>query len=148
MPSEVVLVQGLTIGVSSAAQTELSPSPEPVLQMLDCVGRELSYQGGQATENDVTTFCSTAKEFRLGLEDSGNFTISGHWVQGNAAIAVLRTAAADKLARLFVVEFENGDQFRFLAYVAQRSWTAAVDGVVTGVWNLRLTGAVQEIVAT
>lgn len=148
MPSEVVLVQGLSIGVTSSAQTELNPSPMPALQLLDCVGRELSYQGGQATENDVTTFCSTAKEFRLGLEDSGNFTISGHWVQGNTAIAVLRAAAADKLARLFVVTFENGDTFKFLAYVAQRSWTAAVDGVVTGTWNLRLTGATEETVAT
>lgn len=148
MPSEVVLVQGLTLQVSTTAEDSVDPSPLPALASLDCVGREINYQGGQATEIDVTTFCSTAKEFRLGLEDAGNFTISGHWVQGNAAIAVLRAAAADKLARLFIVTFENGDQFRATGYVSQRSFTASVDSVVTGSWTIRLSGPTLEIVAT
>lgn len=145
MPSEVLLVQGLSIRISNNEVTELSQSPSPASAVLDCIGREIQYQGGTATENDVTTFCSTAKEFRLGLEDSGTMTVTGHWKQGNAAHNVIRAAAADKKTRLVEVEFEDGSIFRTLALVAQRSWSAAVDGVVTATYNFRLTGATEEI---
>ncbi|OUL98551.1 phage tail tube protein [Variovorax sp. JS1663] len=145
MPSEVLLVQGLSIRISNNEVTELSQSPSPASAVLDCIGREIQYQGGTATENDVTTFCSTAKEFRLGLEDSGTMTVTGHWKQGNAAHNVIRTAAADKKTRLVEVDFEDGSIFRTLALVAQRSWSAAVDGVVTATYNFRLTGATEEV---
>lgn len=145
MPSQVVLVQGLTLQISVDPVNELNPSPLPQFASLDCVGRELQYQGGTATENDVTTFCSTAKEFRLGLEDSGTMTLTGHWVQGTPGHTVIRTAAADKQPRLIRVTFEDGSVFQALALVSQRSFSAAVDGVVTGTFNFRLTGDTLEI---
>lgn len=145
MPSEVLLVQGTSIKISVAAVSELNPSPTPVFATLDCIGREIQYQGGTATEIDVTTLCSTAKEFRLGLEDSGTMTVTGHWKQGNPAHAVIRAAASDKQTRLIEVTFEDGSIFKALAFVSQRSWSAAVDGVVTATYNFRLTGATEEI---
>lgn len=145
MPSEVLLVQGTSIKISVAAVSELNPSPTPVMATLDCIGREIQYQGGTATEIDVTTLCSTAKEFRLGLEDSGTMTVTGHWKQGNPAHAVIRAAASDKQTRLIEVTFEDGSIFKALAFVSQRSWSAAVDGVVTATYNFRLTGATEEI---
>lgn len=145
MPSQVVLVQGLAIQISDTPETDLNPSPAPAFASLDCVGREIQYQGGTATEIDVTTFCSTAKEFRLGLEDSGSMTVTGHWVQGNPAHTVIREAALDKLTRLIQVTFEDGSIFKALALVSQRSWSASVDGVVTATFNFRLTGATEEI---
>lgn len=145
MPSEVLLVQGTSIKISVAAVSELNPSPTPAMATLDCIGREIQYQGGTATEIDVTTLCSTAKEFRLGLEDSGTMTVTGHWKQGNPAHAVIRTAASDKQTRLIEVTFEDGSIFKALAFVSQRSWSAAVDGVVTATYNFRLTGATEEI---
>ncbi len=148
MSSEVVLVQGTSIKISTTAVDELSPSPEPTFATLDCTSREIQYQGGTATENDVTTICSTAKEFRLGLADSGSMSVTGHWVQGNAAQVVIRTAAADKLTRLIEVEFADGSLFKALALVSQRSWAAAVDGVVSATFNFRLTGPTLEVDAT
>jgi len=148
MASEVVLVQGTSIKISVATVAELAPSPTPTFATLDCISREIQYQGGTATENDVTTICSTAKEFRLGLEDSGTMSVSGHWVQGNAAHTVIRTAAADKQTRLIVVEFEDGSTFSALALVSQRSWSASVDGVVSATYNFRLTGDTLEVDAT
>lgn len=145
MPSEVLLVQGTSIKISVAAVSELNPSPTPAMATLDCIGREIQYQGGTATEIDVTTLCSTAKEFRLGLEDSGTMTVTGHWKQGNPAHAVIRTAASDKQTRLIEVTFEDGSIFKALAFVSQRSWSAGVDGVVTATYNFRLTGATEEI---
>jgi hypothetical protein len=144
MPSEVLLTQGTTIQVSTTAATEVNPSVEPSFATLACITREIQFQEGSATENDVTTLCSTAKEFRLGLQDPGTMTLSGHWKQGNAGHTVLRTAAADKEARLFKVTFEDGSIFRALGYVQQRSWSAPTDGVVSATYNIRLTGATNE----
>lgn len=146
MPSsEVLLVQGLSISISNTEVTELNPSPTPASATLDCIGREIQYQGGTATEVDVTTFCSTAKEFRLGLEDSGTMSVTGHWKQGNAAHGVIRTAATDKQTRLITVTFEDGSIFKCLAFVAQRSFSAAVDGVVTATYQFRITGSTSEV---
>lgn len=148
MSSEVLLVQGTAIRISDGEVTELAPSPEPTFFTLDCITREITYTGGTATENDVTTICSTAKEFRLGLQDSGSLSVTGHWKPGNDAHEEIKVAAEDKLRRLIEVEFEDGSTFRALAYVSQRSWTAAVDGVVTATFNFRLTGPTMETAAS
>lgn len=143
--SQVVQVQGTTLRVSVAPVTDAAVTPLPLMAELDCMSREIQYQSGTAAEIDVTTFCSTAKEFRLGLDDPGQFTFNGHWVQSAAAHKVIRAAANDKLSRLFVVVFADGSEFRALGFVSQRSFSAAVDGVVTGSFTVRLTGAVVEI---
>lgn len=148
MSSEVLLVQGTAIRIFDGEVTELTPSPEPTFHTLDCVSREINYTGGTATENDVTTICSTAKEFRLGLQDSGTMSVTGHWKPGNDAHEEIKAAAADKKTRLIEVEFEDGSTFRALAFVSQRSWSAAVDGVVSGTFNFRLTGPTSESVPT
>jgi len=148
MASEVVLVQGSSIKISTVEVTDLAVSPSPAFATLDCIGREVQYQGGAADEIEVTTICSTAKEFRLGLEDSGTMSVTGHWVQTHPAHQAIRTAAADKLTRLIEVTFGDGSIFRALAIVSQRSWSAAVNGVVTATYNFRLTGSTQEIDAT
>lgn len=149
MASEVVLVQGMSIKISKTEVTEIDSSVGGLqFASLDCITREITFQGGTATENDVTTICSTAKEFRLGLQDSGTMSVTGHWKQGHEAHDVIRDAAADKLTRLIEVEFSDGSIFRALALVSQRSWSSAVDGVVTATYNFRLTGDTQEIDGT
>lgn len=145
MPSEVLLVQGTSIRISETTVAVLNPTPLPAFASLDCIAREIQYQGGTTPEIDTTTLCSTAKEFRLGLEDSGTMTVTGHWKQGNPAHAVIRTASRDKQPRLIEVTFEDGSIFRALALVSQRSWSAAVDGVVSATYNFRLTGETEEV---
>jgi len=148
MASDVLLVQGLSIRISEGEITDLAVmagSPAPTFASLDCIGREITVNGGSASEVDTTTFCSTAKEFRLGLQDSGSMSVTGHWVQDNAAHVVIRQAAADKLCRGIEVEFVDGSIFRALAFVQQRSWSASVDGVVTATYNFRLTGTTAEV---
>lgn len=145
MASEVLLVQGTSIRISTTTVNDVTPSPMPTMAILDCIGREITYDGGTADEIEVTTICSTAKEFRLGLADSGTMTVTGHWVQGHPAHTAIRVAAADKQSRLLMVTFEDGSTFSALAYVSGRSWSAAVNGVVTATFNFRLTGEVAEV---
>lgn len=148
MSSDVVLVQGINARISQGSVDDLTPSPSPSWAVLDCISREITYQGGTSTEIDVTTLCSTAKELRVGLEDTGTISITGHWVQTSAAHDVIRQAASDKLPRLVEINFSDGSIFRALAMVTQRSWSAAVDGVVSATYSFRLTGPVLEIDAT
>lgn len=145
MASQVLQVQGTSIRISLTEVVAIGDSPSPAFATLDCIGREIQYQGGQSTEIDVTTICSSAKEFRLGLDDPGTMSLSGHWKQGNAGHNAIRTASTDKKTRLIEVTFEDGSIFRALAIVSQRSFAAAVDGVVTAQYNFRLTGATEEV---
>lgn len=145
MPSEVLLVQGTSIRISTTEVNDLTPSPMPSFATLDCVARELTFTGGTASEIDVTSLCSTAREFRLGLQDSGTMSVTGYWKQGHPAHTAIRDAAADKQTRLIDVTFEDGSVFRALALVSQRSFAAAVDGVVSATFNFRLTGPTLEI---
>lgn len=145
MASAVILVQGSHIDISEDEVLELTPSPEPAFARLDCIAREIQFQGGTKTENDVSTICSTAKEFRLGLKDSGTMSVTGHWVQGHPAHQVIREAEADSKTRLILVTFEDGSTFRALALVSQRSFSMAVDGVVSATFNFRLTGDTLEV---
>jgi len=115
MPSSVVLVQGTSVKISVNTVATLTPSPAPSYAILDCIGREVTFTGGTASEIDVTSLCSTAKEFRLGLQDAGTMSVTGYWKQGHPAHTVIRVAAGDKRTRLIEVRFEDGSIFRALA---------------------------------
>jgi hypothetical protein len=144
MSSEVLLVQGTSIQISTSECTDVNVDPLPVMATLDCIAREITVTGGTATENDVTTLCSTAKEFRMGLSDAGTMSVTGHWKIGNAAHEAIREASEDKLRRLIIVTFEDLSTWKCLAFVSQRSWAAAVDGIVTATYSFRLTGEPVE----
>jgi hypothetical protein len=144
MPSMVLKVQGTAIRISTTEVTTAQPAVEPTFAALDCISRDINYQSGSSTEIDVTSICSTSREFRLGLPDAGTLTISGYWKQGTAGHTEFREAYNDKLSRLLEVEFEDGSTFRAVGYVQQRSFTAAVDGVVNASYTVRLTGDTNE----
>ena len=143
MSSQVLLVQGSSIRMTTNAQTAIPPTA-PTYATIDCLGKSLTMQGGSSTEVDVTTFCSTAKEFRLGLGDSGTLTLEGHWKQGHEAHTALRTANEDKLSRYFEITFSDYSIFKCIGFVQQRSFSMAVDGVVSATYNIRLTGRTME----
>ena len=143
MPSQALLVQGSSIRLTTNEQTAI-PFTAPAYVTLDCIGREIQLQGGTSPEIDTTSFCSTAKEFRLGLPDAGTMTIQGFWKQGHAAHTALRDAARDKLTRGMEITFEDFSTVRVLFSVQQRSFSMAVDGVVSASYTLRLTGELVE----
>jgi hypothetical protein len=143
MPSSVIPVRGLSVRLSVGEVSSVDDGFGEYVT-LDCISRSITYDGGVAGEVDVSSFCSNAKETRFGLENSGTISVQGHWLQGHPAHAVIRAAALDKRKRLFEVTFVDGTTFKALAFVSQRSWAAAVDGVVSATFNFRLTGPVSE----
>lgn len=146
MPSVSVLAQGTDIEISTTEQTDVA-SNLALYTSLNCITKEIQYQGGTATEIDTTTLCSTAREFRIGLQDPGTMTINGHWAQGDAGHEALRAAAEASTTRLIRITFPDGSTFKAIALVRQRSFTVPTDGVVTATYSLRLTGGTLETLA-
>lgn len=101
---------------------------------------------GQATEIDVTTLASTAKEFRMGLQDFGSFTLELIWNLDDAGQTEMYAAMDTQLAKKFIITLPATEPT-----LALNVWTATVyvlkmeanigsDGVVMGSATLRVTG--------
>ena len=86
---------------------------------------------------------STAKEYALGLDDSGTFSMAGNWKAGDPAQKALVAARSDKKTRAFRVTFADGAKFEFLGLVTQYQWQGQLDNVVSATFNVRVTGAVK-----
>ena len=100
---------------------------------------------GQAAEVDVTTLCSTAREYLMGLQDFGSFNFELNLVPDDPFQMECNEAKAarDKRAfKLTLPEQENGKQFEYTfdAFCRQFSITGGVDTALTGSVVLRVTG--------
>jgi hypothetical protein len=137
-------VEGMKLGVSTTASTNLADDTL-VFADLAVTVKQPQYQGAASAKIDVTTIASKAKEYALGLDDSGTFAMSGNWKISDPAQQALLTAKADKKARVFKTTFSDGSGFVFAGLVDQFTWSADVDNVVTGTFNVQVTGSVLVV---
>ena len=96
-------------------------------------------------ELDVTTLDSAGgyREFLQGYRDSGTVELTGFHEKGDAGQAALRTAYESGAVGSVDVDFPDGTQVSFRAYVKSHTLGAAeVDGAVGFGAVLRVTGAV------
>ncbi len=108
------------------------------------VGGATSFSGfdGEASEVDITTLASTAKEFRLGLQDFGNFTIELQRDPSDVGQAAMEAAKASGATREMVVTLPGGAIATFDVLVKSLTGAGGVDATFTGSAGLRITGAV------
>lgn len=104
-----------------------------------------SYNGfdGQKTENDVSNLSSAAKEYRDGLKDSG--TISLELQVDDSDLGQLAMRASQRgtgVVTKFVFALPNGKTRTFSGFVKQFTEQGAVDGVITGNVQIRISGDV------
>lgn len=97
---------------------------------------------GEAADIDITCLSSTAKEFRQGLQDYGNFSIDLMRDPNDPGQIELEEAKAAQETRVFVLTLTSGDVATFSGYVKSLTTEGAVDGVVTGTANIKITGNV------
>ncbi len=97
---------------------------------------------GQAAEIDVTHLRSTAKEFIMGLQDFGNFSIEVNFLPDDPGQTALRDAKESREIQLFRATFSDNSTATFNAYVTSAPISGGVDGKVDGSFNLRITGDV------
>lgn len=108
-----------------------------------CELTSVNQQDGGADEIEVTTICSTAKEFEQGLSDSGSLTLDFNWAGNETVQAALRTAkvSGDQLA--FKITFPGtGGIVIMIGTVQSTSFQGAVNGVWTASATIKLTGEI------
>lgn len=110
-----------------------------------CEVKTFSGFDGQAAEVDVTTLCSTAREYLMGLQDFGAFNFDVNLVPNDPFQMECNEAKAarDKRAfRLTLPPGEDGAQFEYIfdAFVRQFTISGGVDQAVAGSVVLRVTG--------
>jgi len=131
--------QGMTIGI---AATLASP---PVYALITEV-KDITGPGGSATEIDASDLSSTAKEFRMGLQDEGQVTLTLNYIPTNTQHALLRSQRAAQALTYFQLTFTDSPttEWSFTAFVQEISISNSVDALTEGSITLRVSGAVTE----
>lgn len=108
------------------------------------VGEVVNFSGfdGQAAEIDITHLQSTAKEFLMGLQDFGSFSLDVNYLSADAGQVKMRAAKASREIQDFRVTFSNGQTARFQGYVLAAPISGGVDAKVDGSFAIRITGNV------
>lgn len=128
----VLDAQGATLSIDDAGGT-------PVL--IECIS---SFSGfdGQASDIDVTCLTSTAKEWRQGLQDFGQFQVELMRDPGQAGQAEMDSAKSAQATRTFILTLPSGDIATFEGYVKSLTVSGGVDAVLTGTATIKISGLV------
>lgn len=129
---------------SSAYGTYLSGGTLQVVSFSEmCELTGMNQQDGAADQTEVSTICSTAKEFEQGLGDSGTLQLDFNYAPLESTQAALKAARKSGDAIAFEVLFpKSGGIAVMMGTVQQTSFQGQVNGVYTGSATIKLTGDV------
>jgi len=100
-------------------------------------------QDGTSDEIDVTTICSTAKEFEQGLGDSGTMTLDYNYAPTIGVQAAMRAArTSGEQVAIRIVMPKDGGTIVLIGTVQQTSFQGSNGAVWTGSATIRLTGEI------
>ena len=139
MSSSALDSQGVTLSYGSGASPQVWTAIPEI--------SNIQGPGGQANEIDVTDLDSTAKEFRMGLQDEGSITLDMFYIPSNTAHAALRTARANQTLTTFRLIFTGSptNSWTFDAFVLGFEISNSVDDVTKASVTLRVSGAVTQL---
>lgn len=135
------------VGVDSTDYTTYSAGGDatPVVMLETCQHRTYSGFDGQASERDVTTLCSTAKEKKTGLQDFGGMSAELNYKEDDPFQVEFKIAKADNLGRWFALQKSNKWWKIWFGYPRSLSDSGAVDGDNTGTASVTIDGEVYEV---
>jgi hypothetical protein len=107
--------------------------------------KDFSGFDGSASEIDVTNMSSSAKEFRLGLTDPGQFTINIDYDNSNAGHIALRARQVSGAISPFTLTLPNLAVITFFGFVKKFSLAGGVDAVAKTAVDIRISGAVTGL---
>ena len=138
MSTSALESQGMTIGLGDAASPELYTTISEV--------SDISGPDGSASEIDATDLSSTAKEFKVGLKDEGQVSLTLNYIPADTQHAALRTARNNRTLNNYRITFTDSPQttWTFAAYVLGFSISNGIDGLTQGSVSLRISGAITE----
>lgn len=99
---------------------------------------------GSAAEIDVTHLQSTAKEFRMGLQDNGNFSMDLNYLPEDAGQDLVRAAKASREIQDFKLTFSDLTTATFQGFVTTAPRTGSVDSIIETSFNIRISGDVTD----
>ncbi len=102
--------------------------------------KSYSASPGQASDIDKTTMISTAKEFGVGLSDTGTFDVELNYVEADLAQIEMKLGLLDSSERWFKIIKRNLAHTGFRGSVRSLSESGAVDGIFTGSLSIRISG--------
>jgi hypothetical protein len=142
MSSSALDSQGMLLQYLDTTASPLSPQTFTTIPEIS----NISGPGGQANEIDVTDLSSTAKEFRMGLQDEGSITIDMNYIPANAVHAAMRTARANQTLTTFRIKFTDSPNtvWTFTAFVLGFEVSNSVDDVTKASMTLRVSGSITE----
>ncbi len=136
-------------GVDSTGYTTFeagSPQDARVQKLLFtrfCELTGMNQQGGTTEEIDVTTICSTAKEFETGLPDSGTFQLDFNFAPNQPVQAAIRAAeASGEQIAIRITLPGDGGKVIVIGSVQQSSFQGTVGAIWTGSVTFKLTGQI------
>jgi hypothetical protein len=107
--------------------------------------KDFSGFDGSASEIDVSNLSSTAKEFRLGLTDPGQFTINIDYDSTNTGHIALRAKQVSGLLSNFKLTLPNAQNITFTGFVKKFALAGAVDAVAKTAVDIRISGAITGL---
>lgn len=135
MAATPILTQNTTISIDDSGGTPVT------------INGVISISGigsGSATEIEVTTLASTAKEYRQGLRDFGSISIELIRNQDDLGQKEMFDAMGLQATREFIITLptSTANVGTFQGFVQSISTDVSADGVVTGTAQVRITGEV------
>lgn len=137
MAAAPIKTQGTTISIDDDSGTPVTINGH---QSITGIG------SGQATKIDVTTLASTAKEYRMGLQDWGDFTMNFIWNLDDLGQFEMLDAKDKQSVRTFIMTLPATDPSVTLnvmtaeVLVLQMQTDINADGVVQGTATFAITG--------
>ena len=100
---------------------------------------------GSASEMELTNLDSVAKEFRLGLNDPGQFSFNIDYDGANAGHIALRAKQLSGLVSTFKVVLPDRAAITFAGHVKKFTLAGGVDALAKTAVDIRITGLVTGL---
>lgn len=107
----------------------------------------ISGLGGQKGDIDITNFDSTAKEFLVGLEDSGQVQVEINYAPGDATQDTLWGLKETGTLRGWRIRLSGTSPYKYFAFsatVQQFQVNFQTDDVIRATVTLRVSGAITR----
>jgi len=138
MAAPAILAQGTTFSTDTVGGS--TPIAIAGVKSVSGIG------SGKAAEIDVTTLASTAREFRMGLQDFGTVTLNINWNLDDAGQIALYNAMDGQTPQQFIITLPatnptvTKNVWTATVYVLSMEVSADADNVAMGTVTLRVTG--------
>lgn len=134
--SNAIETQGFKLEIAA------DPAASPLVYTEIKEIKNFSAFDGQSAEIPVTHLQSVAKEFRMGLQDFGNYQVDINHLSADPGQILARAAKASRVLQQFKATYSDASYDTFTAFVVSAPKSGGVDAVVEGSFALRISGNV------